>query len=140
MLRDYRSEKWFTILTNLLKRTIECALYTGNIEDFITYSIEILSTSISVDEQYKLLCYKYLLNVLSVSIIIIFYNRQDRKSYQRLLLVIQERVCTKLSTNKKCCIQRCHLPVKTTIFFIATPLKLFRIKIYYIIIDFLLIL
>lgn len=68
MLWDYRSEKWFTILTSLLRRVINCAQLTASTQEFILFSIEALSDSINLPQEYKNLTYQNLQKVFQNSI------------------------------------------------------------------------
>ncbi|KAH8301204.1 hypothetical protein KR018_007509 [Drosophila ironensis] len=43
MLPDYRQEKWATIFTDVLLKTLRCALLSGSIADYIACSVEALS-------------------------------------------------------------------------------------------------
>ncbi|XP_017000821.2 trafficking protein particle complex subunit 11 [Drosophila takahashii] len=43
MLPDYRQEKWSTIFTDVLLKTLRCALLSGSVADYISCSVEALS-------------------------------------------------------------------------------------------------
>uniref|UniRef100_A0A6P4EJA3 Trafficking protein particle complex subunit 11 n=1 Tax=Drosophila rhopaloa TaxID=1041015 RepID=A0A6P4EJA3_DRORH len=43
MLPDYRQEKWSTIFTDVLLKTLRCALLSGSVADYIACSVEALS-------------------------------------------------------------------------------------------------
>ncbi|EDW50298.1 GM14549 [Drosophila sechellia] len=43
MLPDYRQEKWATIFTDVLLKTLRCALLSGSVADYIACSLEALS-------------------------------------------------------------------------------------------------
>lgn len=48
MLSDYREEKWWGIISNILEKAIKCAYLTANVQDYIQLALEILSSSINV--------------------------------------------------------------------------------------------
>jgi trafficking protein particle complex subunit 11 len=50
MLSDYRQEKWFTIFTDILLKTIQSAVLGASINDFVATSIEALSPSIKIEK------------------------------------------------------------------------------------------
>ncbi|XP_049939900.1 trafficking protein particle complex subunit 11 isoform X1 [Schistocerca serialis cubense] len=45
MLWDYRSEKWWLLLTNILTRALNCAYLSANVQDYITLSLEALAAT-----------------------------------------------------------------------------------------------
>ena len=52
MISDYRTERWWLLLSNILNRALKCAYLTANIQDFIILAFESLSTSIiNVDKE-----------------------------------------------------------------------------------------
>lgn len=48
MLSDYRHEKWFTIFTEILMKTVQSSLLAASVNDFVAASIEALSPSIKI--------------------------------------------------------------------------------------------
>jgi trafficking protein particle complex subunit 11 len=48
MLSDYRSEKWYTIFTDILMKTVQSSILAASINDFVSSSIEALSPSIKI--------------------------------------------------------------------------------------------
>lgn len=50
MLPDYREDKWVTIFSDVLLRTLRCALLSASVTDFIPCSIEALSPSIVCEQ------------------------------------------------------------------------------------------
>ncbi|KAG5674370.1 hypothetical protein PVAND_004344 [Polypedilum vanderplanki] len=48
MLQDFRQEKWYTIFTELLTKTIQSAILSASVNDFITSSVEALSPNIKI--------------------------------------------------------------------------------------------
>ncbi|PNF36899.1 Trafficking protein particle complex subunit 11 [Cryptotermes secundus] len=45
MLWDYRCEKWWQLLTNILTLALKCAYLSANIQDYVVLSLEALGTS-----------------------------------------------------------------------------------------------
>lgn len=39
---DYRSERWWTLLTSILTTALKCAYLMAQLKDYITYSLELL--------------------------------------------------------------------------------------------------
>lgn len=48
MLSDYRSEKWFTIFSDILMKTVQSSILAASINDFVSSSVEALSPSIKI--------------------------------------------------------------------------------------------
>lgn len=48
MLTDYRQEKWFTIFTDILTKTVQTSILAASVNDFVTSSFEALSPSIKI--------------------------------------------------------------------------------------------
>lgn len=49
MLTDYRSEKWSTVFTQVLLKTLRSAFLSASVVDFIACSLEALSSKIALD-------------------------------------------------------------------------------------------
>lgn len=54
MLPDYREDKWMIIFSDVLLRTLRCALLSASVTDFIQCSIESLSPTILCDQPEKI--------------------------------------------------------------------------------------
>lgn len=54
MLPDYREDKWITIFSDVLLRTLRCALLSSSVTDFIPCSIEALSPSIFCEQSERI--------------------------------------------------------------------------------------
>lgn len=54
MLPDYREDKWVTIFSDVLLRTLRCALLSASVTDFIPCSIEALSPSIFCEQHERI--------------------------------------------------------------------------------------
>jgi trafficking protein particle complex subunit 11 len=48
MLSDYRHEKWFTIFTDILLKTVQSSILAASVNDFVAASVESLSPSIKI--------------------------------------------------------------------------------------------
>lgn len=48
MLQDYRQEKWYTIFTEILTKTIQSASLAASVNDLVSSSIEALSPNIKI--------------------------------------------------------------------------------------------
>lgn len=46
MLSDYRQDKWFTIFTEIILKTLQSAILAASVNDFVSTSIESLSPNI----------------------------------------------------------------------------------------------
>lgn len=48
MLSDYRQEKWFSIFTDILVKTVQSSILAAAVNDFVTSSFEALSPTIKI--------------------------------------------------------------------------------------------
>lgn len=48
MLSDYRQEKWYTIFTDILLKTVQSSILAASVNDFVASSVEALSPSIKI--------------------------------------------------------------------------------------------
>ncbi|EAA11770.4 AGAP006517-PA [Anopheles gambiae str. PEST] len=55
MLTDYRVDKWYTIFTQVLLKTLHSAYLSASVPDFVACSIEALSPNIAMDKQERIL-------------------------------------------------------------------------------------
>ncbi|XP_053683190.1 trafficking protein particle complex subunit 11 [Sabethes cyaneus] len=55
MLSDYRMDKWFTIFTEVLLKTLRSAYLSASVPDFVTCSIEALSPRIAMEKSDRIL-------------------------------------------------------------------------------------
>lgn len=55
MLPDYRQEKWSTIFSDVLLKTLRCALLSASVSDYIACSIEALSLRHHGDQKERVL-------------------------------------------------------------------------------------
>lgn len=67
MLWDYRSEKWYLLLTTLLSRALSCAYLTAGVQDYILFSLEALGPNTTFDSNNKKRIFNNLMAVLKVS-------------------------------------------------------------------------
>lgn len=67
MLWDFRSEKWWGILSRILEKAIACAFLTANVQDYLSLAIELLGsyTEVSLDDKRRI--YENLVRILKVS-------------------------------------------------------------------------
>ncbi|XP_055488023.1 trafficking protein particle complex subunit 11 isoform X2 [Leucoraja erinacea] len=61
---DYRSERWWKLLTFILSTALKCAYLMGQIKDYITYSLELLGRSSTLSDEQKSRVEKNLIKVL----------------------------------------------------------------------------
>lgn len=81
MLSDFRTEAWWTIISNILEKAIRCAYLTANIQDYILLAMEILGKSnMKLDLDYKKRIHENLKRILKVLMIINFYNVSQDKN------------------------------------------------------------
>lgn len=66
MLWDFRSEKWWLILSKILEKGISCAFLTANVQDYLSLAIELLGsyTLVSLDDKRRI--YENLIKILKV--------------------------------------------------------------------------
>lgn len=67
MLWDYRCEKWWLLLTNILTLALNCAFLSANIQDYIVLSLEALGTSSMLSPLEKTRIFNNIMKVLKVS-------------------------------------------------------------------------
>lgn len=67
MLIDYRQEKWFTIFTDILTKTIQSSILAASVNDFVAASIEALSPSIKIGKTERQNLLENLWKVFNVS-------------------------------------------------------------------------
>jgi hypothetical protein len=67
MLWDYRCEKWWLLLTNILTLALSCAYLSANIQDYIVLSLEALGTSSLLSPLEKTRIFNNIMKVLKVS-------------------------------------------------------------------------
>lgn len=48
MLSDYRQEKWFTIFSDILMKTVQSSILAAAVNDFVTSSFEALSPTMKI--------------------------------------------------------------------------------------------
>ncbi|CAG9819021.1 unnamed protein product [Phaedon cochleariae] len=68
MLWDFRSEKWWSILSQILEKAIRCAYLTANIQDYVLLAIEFLGTDVCVSLDEKRRVYENLIRILKKQI------------------------------------------------------------------------
>ncbi|XP_069796522.1 trafficking protein particle complex subunit 11 isoform X3 [Narcine bancroftii] len=61
---DYRTERWWNLLTFILSTALKCAYLMGQIKDYITYSLELLGRSSTLKKEQKSRVEKNLIKVL----------------------------------------------------------------------------
>ncbi|XP_018421175.1 PREDICTED: trafficking protein particle complex subunit 11 [Nanorana parkeri] len=61
---DYRSERWWTLLTSILTTALKCAYLMAQLKDYITYSLELLGRASTLKDDQKSRIEKNLINVL----------------------------------------------------------------------------
>lgn len=69
MLWDYRSEKWWLLISNILQKALNCAYLSANIQDYVILSLEILGEHITIPQEDKIRVFNNLCNILKVFII-----------------------------------------------------------------------
>ncbi|XP_047675733.1 trafficking protein particle complex subunit 11 isoform X1 [Tachysurus fulvidraco] len=61
---DYRTERWWTLLTSILCTALKCSYLMGHIKDYITYSMELVGRASTLREDQKSRIEKNLIRVL----------------------------------------------------------------------------
>ncbi|XP_069833864.1 trafficking protein particle complex subunit 11 [Dendropsophus ebraccatus] len=61
---DYRSERWWTLLTSILSTALKCAYLMAQLKDYITYSLELLGRASTLKDDQKSRIEKNLIMVL----------------------------------------------------------------------------
>lgn len=56
MLCDYRNEKWWTVLSNIIQKALRCAYLTASVQDYINLILEILGETTVASIEYKRKC------------------------------------------------------------------------------------
>lgn len=66
MLWDYRQEQWWDIISSILEKAVKCAFLTGNIQDYLQMSLELLVQQTTVSIEYKRKIYENFNKILKV--------------------------------------------------------------------------
>lgn len=66
MLWDYRTERWWYIIANILEKALKCAYLTASIQDYVCLCLEILSNNVQMSIAFKKRIYENLLRLLKV--------------------------------------------------------------------------
>lgn len=53
MLWDFRTEKWWNLLTDILIKGLRCAYLVANIQDYLLLSLEVLGSSVTASQEVK---------------------------------------------------------------------------------------
>ncbi|KAM3937210.1 trafficking protein particle complex subunit 11 [Leptodactylus fuscus] len=61
---DYRSERWWTLLTSILSTALKCSYLMAQLKDYITYSLELLGRASTLKDDQKSRIEKNLIMVL----------------------------------------------------------------------------
>lgn len=69
MLQDFRQEKWYSIFTEILTKTIQSATLSASVNDFVSSSIEALSPNIKISLTERQNILENLWKVFNVSLI-----------------------------------------------------------------------
>ncbi|XP_022802428.1 trafficking protein particle complex subunit 11-like [Stylophora pistillata] len=62
---DYRREKWWSLLTSVLITSLRCAYLVGNVEEYITLSLELMGRYVENSPEEKTRCQTNLIHVMS---------------------------------------------------------------------------
>ncbi|XP_055625411.1 trafficking protein particle complex subunit 11 isoform X2 [Toxorhynchites rutilus septentrionalis] len=95
MLSDYRADKWFTIFTEVLLKTLRSAYLSASVPDFVACSIETLSPRIAMEKSDRILILENLWKV--------FHNISPVSSSQ---------IAPELSSNWQTALSSFSSPVK----------------------------
>lgn len=71
MLWDFRSEKWWNLLSDILAKAFKCAYLVANVQDYVRLALELLGSSVTISADEKKRVYYNLHRILKVTIIII---------------------------------------------------------------------
>jgi hypothetical protein len=72
MLQDYRQEKWYTIFTEILTKTIQSASLAANVNELVSSSIEALSPNIKISTSERQQILENLWKVFNVRLLFFF--------------------------------------------------------------------
>lgn len=61
---DYRTERWWSLLTSILSTALKCSYLMGQVKDYITYSMELVGRASVLPEEQKSRIEKNLIKVL----------------------------------------------------------------------------
>lgn len=53
MLWDFRTEKWWDLLTDILVKALRCAYLVANVQDYLLLSLEVLGSSVTAPQEIK---------------------------------------------------------------------------------------
>jgi len=67
MLWDYRCEKWWRLLTNILTLALSCAYLSASIQDYVILSLEALGISSQLPLEQKTRIFNNIMKVLKVN-------------------------------------------------------------------------
>ncbi|KAL9982030.1 hypothetical protein ACROYT_G010816 [Oculina patagonica] len=62
---DYRREKWWSLLTSVLITSLRCAYLVGNVQEYITLSLELMGRYVENSPEEKTRCQTNLIQVMS---------------------------------------------------------------------------
>lgn len=68
MLWDFRAERWWKILSEILQKAIRCAFLTANLQDYILFALEILSAEIELSQAEKKRIHENLMRIFKKQI------------------------------------------------------------------------
>ncbi|KAJ8983242.1 hypothetical protein NQ317_011651 [Molorchus minor] len=66
MLWDFRNERWWGILSQILEKALTCAYFTANVQDYVLLALEILCSSVTIGVDEKRRIYENLNRILKV--------------------------------------------------------------------------
>ncbi|XP_063238337.1 trafficking protein particle complex subunit 11 [Bacillus rossius redtenbacheri] len=64
MLWDYRSERWWALLSNILSRALLCAYLSASVQDYVALALEALGSAVQLAAQHKTHLYDNLARIL----------------------------------------------------------------------------
>lgn len=66
MLWDFRLEKWWNLLSDILVKAFKCSYLVANVQDYILLALEILGSSVTANAEDKKKIYYNLHRLLKV--------------------------------------------------------------------------
>lgn len=87
MLSDYRNEKWSTVFTQVLLKTLRSAFLSSSVPDFIVCSLEALSLNIVMEQSERILVLENLWKVFQVKLlsyhVLILFSHTNTHTYKQ---------------------------------------------------------
>lgn len=97
MLSDYRIDKWYTVFTEVLLKTLRSAFLSASVADFISCSIEAMSPNIEIDITERIVILENLWKVFQVKCV--NKKKNSSLSYYKTFVFIFPECCPNSSSS-----------------------------------------